>query len=464
MRAVMDEPPLDRVRWGILAVDAATGDTLLRHDAGRLAVPASNAKLLVTAAALERLGSGWRYRTVLWSPAPLVGGTLEGDLVLAGSGDPTLSERFWPSAEAALDAMADSLATAGVRAIDGALVVDASAWDTTGVPGTWQTGDLPWPYAAPGGAFAVGEGQTEVVVRGAATPGPPATVTWSPLGEPGFVESRVVTVPPDSTGDVRPGWLPGSRRIVLEGEVPAGGVDTVDVATRDPVGQAAAALGRALAARGIALRGGWRVALRPEAPIEDGCPVADRDACPGARTLAALVSPPLADVVAGILGPSQNWMAEQLLVTLGSQVEGEASREAGLDVVRLFLQDDVGVDSLDLSLHDGSGLSPYDLVTPRALVAVLRYMRGTPEAGVFRSALPEPGEKDSTLEDRLLDLEGRLWAKTGTLSPVNALSGYLVRSDGHEVVFSILVGDSAFPGSLVRGAVDRIVELLAGSR
>jgi len=133
----------------------------------------------------------------------------------------------------------------------------------------------------------------------------------------------------------------------------------------------------------------------------------------------------------------------------------------GVDVIETFLTEQVGVDSLDIAPRDGSGLSAYNLVTPRALVRILQYMERGANAVTYRDALAEPGEEESTLERRLMDLGGRLFAKTGTISNVNSLSGYLVRVDGTEVIFSILSNGSGLPASRVRAAIDDVVRILA---
>ncbi len=154
-------------------------------------------------------------------------------------------------------------------------------------------------------------------------------------------------------------------------------------------------------------------------------------------------------------------MTEQLVRALGAHFGDEGSWREGIDVVRAFLVDEVGVDSLDIAPRDGSGLSAYNLVTPRAVVRILRYMHAGPYAAEYRTAMAEPAEEDSTLERRLEHLEGRLFAKTGTISYVNSLSGHLVRDGGREVVFSILTNGSGLPSSQVRGAIDEIVSILA---
>ena len=183
--------------------------------------------------------------------------------------------------------------------------------------------------------------------------------------------------------------------------------------------------------------------------------------CPNAGPILTLESPPLSELIAGILKPSQNWMTEQLIRTLGAELGEEGSWSEGIVVISEFLTEVVGIDSLDISPRDGSGLSAYNLVTPRALVRILQYLSSNQNNGTYRSALATPREEDSTLQERLSGLEGRVFAKTGTISNVNSLSGYLTRDDGSEVIFSILSNGSGLPSGQVRDAIDDIVRILA---
>ena len=461
------EPPLDRVHLGVHVVEAETGRVVLSRNADRKFIPASNQKVLTTAAALDRWGPDHRFETALWARGDLVGDTLAGDVVLAGSGDPTLSDRYHPSAQAALEALADSVRAAGVRRIRGRLVVDVSAWDSVSVPGDWEVGDLTWSYGATGGAFALGEGVIRAVVQGGTHPGDPARLlAWWPRGEASFLRADLTTLPEDSSETVRPSYLPESRALVLRGGVPAGRVDTLRMAVRDPVRQAAAALGRALASRGVRVEGGvtvrWPDGRRSGTGPNDPC-TPPGDDCPGFRRVASLASPSLLEISRGILEPSQNWMAEQLLAALGAHqaVEpDEGTRERGRAAVRAYVLG-LGADSLDVLPGDGSGLSVRNLVTPRALVRVLADMRSRSFGAGYRDALAEPGEEESTLENRLPALAGRLFAKTGTISNVDALSGYLVRDDGTELIFSVLSNGSGLPSRVIRTAVNEVVEALA---
>jgi D-alanyl-D-alanine carboxypeptidase/D-alanyl-D-alanine-endopeptidase (penicillin-binding protein 4) len=264
----------------------------------------------------------------------------------------------------------------------------------------------------------------------------------------------------------------------VEGRVPAGQADTIHLSQRNPVELASRALGHALARRGIDVRSGVRIAWLPGEPVGLGeCRTGGQERaegetlgseplayglteCPEAALLHSHASPPLREIVAAILEPSQNWITEQLVRTLGAERGAEGSWEEGFRVEQEFLTDVVGVDSLDLRFRDGSGLSAYNLVTPRALVQILRYMRTTENGPTYRSAMAEPGE-EGTLRRRLPGLEGQVFAKTGTITWVNSLSGYLVTNRGREVVFSILSNGSGLPSTLVRRGIDEIVESIA---
>lgn len=457
---VLESPPFEQMHVGVLAVDANTGKVLYDHNGQRKFIPASNQKILVTATALSLFGADYRFRTEVWATGTLRDGNLDGDLVLVASGDPSLSGRYWSSGTEALAALADSVRAAGVRYVAGRVFVDVAAWDSATVGPTWEVEDLRYSYGSTGGAFAIDEGTLEAVVRPGEKAGDPARVSWAPVGTHDFVVSQVVTAPADSSTRIRPSYLPESRRIVLEGRIAAGTVDTTSFATRDPVRQASHAWLRALRRAGVEGEGleiGWR----PDQSVGGGCRSGALESCGAAGLVAAIESPPMSELVAGILEPSQNWMTEQLVRALGAHAGEGGSWEEGIEVVEGFLVDEVGVDSTDIAPRDGSGLSAYNLVTPRALARILSYMHQGPYAAAYRSAMAEPTEDDSTLERRLPGLEGRLFAKTGTISNVNSLSGYLVREDGRELVFSVLTNGSGLPASQVRRAIDDLVEILA---
>lgn len=447
---------------GVLAVDLETGRVLAEHQATARFVPASNQKILTTAAALSIRGPDFRFVTELRAPvsaglAPVSAGTVRGDLVVCGSGDPTWSRRFndgeLGSRSSPLDRLAADLAGAGVRSIDGRLIIDAARWDSARAPGSWMTGDLAWGYAATGGVVSIDEGSFEVVVDGR-TPGHHAAVSAMPERWASRIESHVDVVGLRDSARVRVRPLPG-RRWSIEGLVRRGIVDTLTLAVPDPVADAGRALAGSLASRDIVVRGGTLV---------DWSGAAAGDTCRNGAILAATESAPLIEVARAILEPSQNWIAEQVVRSLaepGSEFGPPGSRSGGLARMESELADVFGVDTARVDSRDGSGLSAYNLVTPEALVQVLRSVARTPWGMAYRAALAEPGEVGSTLDDRLGGLEGRLFAKTGTITHVNSLSGYLIRGDGSPVVFSVLTNVSGRSSGTVRRAIDRWVHALA---
>lgn len=484
--AVIGAAPLHQVHWGILIVDPDRGQILYSRSGHRKFVPASNMKILSTATALSLLGPEYRFETELWGVGEMdrSRGRLEGDLVLRASGDPTFSERFYPSAEAPLDSLALGLWRAGLRTVTGSLVVDVSAWDSTTVPGSWMMGNLPGTSSATGGALAIGEGEILIEVTSGAGIGDPAQTDWWPSTEESFFSPAFVTAPPDSSLRRTVDYLAESHRLRVEGQVPLGSVDTISVPQRDPVRLAASSLLRALKRQGITVGGGLRIAWERGEPLGPGICVTGRPLnperiggqtgeapegfpepvlpdCPASWRLAGVSSPPLGEIVKAILEPSQNWMTEQLVHVLGMERGREGSWQEGFRVEQDFLIREVGVDSLDLHFRDGSGLSAYNLVTPRAIVRILEFMRQSPNAELYRLALAEPGEEDSTLRNRLSGLEGRLYGKTGTISHVNSLSGYLTTESGHQIIFSILTNGSGLPSRTVREGIDRIVQITA---
>ena len=454
--SIVATPPLDRTHWGILVHDAAAGERLLEHNAEHHFIPASNTKLVVAAVALGELGPAYRYETRLWA-LPGEADTIAASLVIVASGDPTFSARFLPDDFAALDSLAAAAATAGIRRVTGDLIIDASAFDDVRVHSAWEVGDLPWSYAPPVGAFAIGEGTFRVVRAPGHAVGAAGSVTVIGGDHLQPLSASVVTDTAGAPVQWRSQYTARRDTVFIEGRLPLDAPpDTVRLAVTDPVGYAGRAFATALARRGIVVDGGISI-VRDSA---EGIGLRTR-ARGSDRLLAARASPPLSEIVAAILQPSQNWIAEQLLKTLGAVRAGQGSWQTGLDVERRYLIDTVGIDSLAFSLRDASGLSAQNLLTPSAIVRLLEHARAAPWGGDFRRALAAPGLDGSTLASRLEGLEGRVQAKTGTISNVNTLSGFVTTDGGRELTFSILTNGTGLPASAIRTAVDRLVEALA---
>src|SRR2546430_1236787 len=401
---LIDAPPFDRATWGIYVVDDR-GRVMYRRNADHLSVPASNTKLVVTAAAAVLLPVDYRVTTSLYVNGRVDAGVLYGDLILYGRGDPTWSERCFSvdtlapgacdSAFTAIDAIADSVRGRGIRRITGKLVGDGSYFEPTMIHYAWNAWDLTWWYAAPVSGLGFHDNSVDFRID----PGPgvdaPPVIAWSPdLGMITF-ENRARTVASESTSTIGDNFFRtgGGWGIRAEGTVALGRKTRVEsVALPDPNLYAARALAASLARRGVAVEGGA---------------VGTTDSL-AYRTVRCCASPlvdfrgrPLPDIIFPILNSSQNWFAEMLLKILGRELKGEGSWSAGLGVERGFLTDSVKIDSTAFALEDGSGLAAGNLVTPLAFAKLLAYMHRHPKGGPFVAGPPPPGAPGAPLQ-RLL--------------------------------------------------------------
>src|SRR6266571_2109740 len=457
---LLDVPPFDRANWGLYVVDDR-GRVLYQRNADRFYAPASNTKLIVTAAAAVLLPADYRVTTSLYVNGRVAGGVLSGDLVLYGRGDPTWSARCYSvdtlapgacdSAFTAIDAIADSIRAHAIRRISGRLVGDGSYFEPTLIHYAWNAWDLNWWYAAPVSGLGFHDNSVDFhIAPGPAVDAPPV-ITWSPDLSLFTFENRARTVPAESSSTIGDNFFRsgGGWTIRAEGTVALGRKPSVEsVALPDPNLYAARALVASLLKKGVAVEGG-------------AVGTADSLAYRGARggaPLADYQGRPLRAILFPILNTSQNWFAEMLLKILGREFKGEGSWSAGLDVERRFLTDSVKIDSTAFALEDGSGLAAGNLVTPRAFGQLLAYMHRHPKGAPFLAALPHAGQPGSLLRRFVgTPLEARVIAKTGSIDRVNSLSGYVERADGRTISFSVQANSHAVPYPQMLAQIDSVV-------
>jgi serine-type D-Ala-D-Ala carboxypeptidase/endopeptidase (penicillin-binding protein 4) len=439
---------LNSALWGIEVFDQVRNQSVFSYNATRHFIPASNTKVVVTSVALGSHGPDYRYRTEIRAG----GGADNGPerLVVVGSGDPTWSSRFYPTDFTVLEQLADSVLQKGIRGVTRELVIDASFFGAERINSTWEVGDLTGGGAAPGGAFVIGEGTLDLEVLPGERPGALATVRI--LGAPAIfpIKSVVLTDTTSSPANVNVDYQAWPDTIAVSGRV--GRQDTTTIAAPNATRYAAAVFAAVLQRKGVQI---------PLVRVVYDSAEAAELRIANSRPVTSWASEPMANIVAGILQPSQNWMAEQLLRTLGGLARGRGTWSNGLDVERRYLTDVVRLDSTSFFLRDASGLSAQNLLSPQALVRLLEYNRLSPWAQQYRLALPTPGLRGSTLSSRLEGLEGQVYAKTGTITNVGSLSGYLVTRAGRELTFSIMVNASGRSSNQVRRGIDRLVVALA---
>ncbi len=473
-------PPADRIAalaarspiarqafWGAKVVDAETGQTVYERNADKLFVPASNVKLFTTALALERLGPDHHFCTRVLAVGSLdAEGNLDGDLCLVGGGDPTLSARAIPYRKGPvrgdplgpLEQLADAVVEAGVRRIGGDVIGDDRLYVWEPYPPGWAQEDIYWEYGAPVSALTLHDNSFRLIVRPGPRAGAPGRISLNPPVEYYSIHNHVRTV---SRGDasVHIEWPPGSAELHVWGSIRrrSGGRAKL-LAIRDPAHYAAWALARALRERGVAIGGEVRARHRWMRDVTDFRRAAAPLEIRGAE-LARRSSPPLFEILKIVNKDSQNLHAELVLREVGRVRRNIGSRAAGLAELGEFLAG-AGIRKTEFHFEDGSGLSREDLVTPSAITRLLVYMYLSQDRDGWLDVLPVGGE-DGTLSYRFRGAAaGRVLAKTGTLSHVSALSGYLQTRDGGMLAFSILVNNYDAPAAAARKFIDQVVQAL----
>jgi D-alanyl-D-alanine carboxypeptidase/D-alanyl-D-alanine-endopeptidase (penicillin-binding protein 4) len=439
LRALLSSVRWRAAEWSVLVVSLDRGDTLFSVEADVTRVPASNLKLLTTAAALRELGPEFRFRTYLLSRAPVESGTLRGDLVLYGTGDPGISDRFYPSGATVLDALIDQLRERGIHTVDGDLVGDASFLPGPVRPEGWDPRDLNDHFAP--GVSALTFNENIITVRIAA---------GEQIGEPPSVQ----TIPEYADLDIVNQATTGTRSsrvfisrdhpldpVLVTGSIQLGGRDVWRRLTvPDPAEFTIALFRSALEERGIEVRGRNRTVRDPHRSIlrVGGVAAPASAGLPPPRILATHLSPPLRDYISVVNKRSNNLYAELVFRTLGRAHGGAGTGDAAARAVSASLAD-LGVDTAGIVLLDGSGLSTGNRVRASTLVGTLVGMAGSPEWEVFQETLPVAGNRAELPRMYRTPAAGNLRAKTGTMDRISALTGLVRSADGERLAFSILV-------------------------
>src|SRR5450432_1544840 len=477
--AILSQPELARGYWGIEVTSLSSGKVLYALNADRLFTPASNTKLFTTAAALALIGPDYKFRTSVETSGSLDKyGRLSGDLVLVGRGDPTLSGRELPYSMRTqrdadplqvLEKLADDVAQKGVKYIDGDIVADDSYFAFERYGEGWSQDDLVWAEGAPVSALTINDNVVFVNVQPGTHPGDKAFVSLTPFSGYYTIDNRVMTTPAGTGRRLYINREPGATQLTLWGTMPMDDAGANEgLAIEDPAEFAASLFRHMLEVRSVAVYGKDRTRHTELASLSTFTTIViassrggdehSPTAPPGPLVLAEYQSPPLSEDIQVINKVSQNLHAEILLRLLGREKGTGGTVQAGLEVIRGFLNT-AGISSDDYAFYDGSGLSRDNLVTPHAVVELLRYASSQPWGKEFHDSLPTAGV-DGSLAERCKDIDpaAHVYAKTGSLGGVKTLSGYAVTAKGEPLAFSILTNNFSLPGKQVNDVIDRVIE------
>ena len=435
--AIANRPQFSRARWGLSIQTLTSAQTLYSREAQRYFIPASNTKLFTTAAALRQLGAGYRIRTSIYGS--------EESLRLVGRGDPSLKD-------AQLKDLAQQLKRRGIRQVK-QLIIEDGYFQGQPLNPSWQWEDVYAYYGAPVNSLILNENAIELTLSPQAIGQPLKPVWTDPLAALQWeLENQSITAANGQENSVETNGILGKPILQIRGQLAVNSKPaTLFISVRDPGKYFLQHLRLAFAAEGITVA---QAAVSPKIDTENQ------------PEIAWVESPPLYQLIADTNQPSDNVYAEVLLRSLGVKRDRNSPNSAatGLTVIKETLTE-LGVDPTGYALVDGSGLSRQNLISPEAIVQTLKAMGKLPQASIFRASLPVAGIS-GTLKNRFKNTpaQGIVQAKTGTMSGVTALSGYVDAPNYQPIVFSIIVNQSDQTTAQLRQGVDDIVVLLTRLR
>jgi len=436
-------PGVSRASWGIAVHSIDRRERLFTLNADTLLVPASVAKLFTVATAADAVGWDYRFTTVVQAAGPIVDGVLRGDLIVVGSGDPSIGGRAGDD----LMGWSEGIKAAGIHRIEGRVIGDDDSIEEPRPQNAWAWDDLGYPTGALFGALNLAENRSTITVAPGSAAGAPAMLTIDPRLSFRVISNRVVTGPPGSSPLLWPEQRPGDPALTIAGTIPSGAASAVvPVAVGNPT------LWFANALRSRLIRDGVDV-LGAAADIDDVVPAPARDGMViythRSRTLGEIAHPLLKDSI--------NLYAEALL-RLNAAPGVFPTNDAALEGLRKRL-DAWGIPSTSYQLVDGSGLSRRDTVSAEAALMLLERHADT---SPFVAGLPIAGV-DGSLATRMkgTPAENNVRAKTGTMSNIRTLAGYVTTRDGERLAFVVLINNFEGTGANANAALDAIAISLA---
>lgn len=446
---ILSDTRLAGAQIGVVVSDAKTGQTLYQRNGDGRLVPASSTKLLTSTAAMALLGPDYRYSTDVFADGSRHGSVLKGDLYLRGTGDPTMLAEDY-------DRLAASVAAAGIQRVTGRLVADDTRFDSNRLGASWAADDESAYYSSQISPLTVAPdtdydaGTVLLTVTPGAAPGDAPTVKVTPPNDYVRIDNSATTVGAGESRTVAVDRPHGSNTIVVSGKIPVGSAATNSwISVWEPAGYASAVFADALAAHGVKVTGE---------------PVLGKAVPEGATSLASHPSMPLKDLLTPFLKLSNNNHAEVLVKTIGYEVKGSGTWSAGLSAIADYLRT-LGLDPAALRQMDGSGLSRMDVVSTKQFTELLVAARQQPWFQDWYGALPIACVSDrmtgGTLRSRMCGTAaaGNLHGKTGSLTGVSGLSGYVTDADGRELVFSFVSNN--YVASSVKNIEDAVGAALA---
>ncbi len=432
INSIIDRPEFSKSRWGILVQNLDSGKTLYSRDSSKYFVPASTVKLLTSASALLELGEEFRIKTPIYATGELPHLTT---LQIKGQGDPTISSE-------SLKNIVQQLQGLGIKQIE-KLIIEDSYFEQNPLNPTWEWSDIYYYYGTAVNSIILNE-NTFTLTLLPQNIGETVKLQWSDniAARQWNIMNYGVTAAAETPYNIEITGVLGKPTLKIQGELAQdNSPDVWDLAVADPSNYFLETL------RNLLLQAGIKV--------NQGIVTNEALNIPDSRIIATIFSPPLENLLQEINEDSNNLYAE----TIANILANKLNTETGIEAIEQILNK-LEIDSNSYILADSSGLSRHSLITPEVLVNLLSKMSQTSVAKTYKESLALAGV-EGTLKYRLKNISGNLWAKTGTLSGVITLSGYLELSNGETLAFSILVNNFDGKNRIARQGIDRIILMLS---
>jgi serine-type D-Ala-D-Ala carboxypeptidase/endopeptidase (penicillin-binding protein 4) len=432
---ILNQSKLNGVTTGIIVKSADQGEVFYERDVDKLLTPASNTKLLTSAAALQALGKDYRFRTELYISAQPKNGILNGDIILKGYGDPTLhtEDSLKVQDGVSIEKMASSFKEKGIKQVNGNIIVDESYLDSERLGLGWTWDDESAYYNPELSALELNRGTVKLGFHPGAV-GAPVPIQLSPQTSYVQIINQAKTVAAGQKKTFKIERKRGTNRIEISGNLPRhAGSDYERIPVQDPALYTGTVLKEKMVQTGIH--------LNAKSQVQMGI------IPPNSIRLAEFKSLPLKDIIAYLNKKSDNAYAELITKTLGAVKRSQGSTESGIKVITNTLAA-MGVDT-HFDMVDGSGLSRYDQISARQVISVLEGMAKQPAFSSYYNSLPIAG-KDGTLKMRLRQTAAvaNMHAKTGSMKGVESLAGFVQTKDGEKLVLAILMNGLADKSTL----------------
>lgn len=452
MDDLFNDPNLSNAQLGVVIQSLETGEYFYKRNESKLFIPASDLKLITTAAGLLLLGPEYRFSTNVYINGNIDGSILDGDLVIEGRGDPTISGRFYNNnMYKVYQDWADSLAGLGIDEITGNIIGYDDDFDDKPYGKGWPWDLESYWFEAPSGPISFNDNVVNINVT---TESDKAAISIVPDVNYIVVNNNIHVVFGDSASNIDVYRQRGTNLVNVFGTIHRGDSVQTFVTVNNPTQYSMVVLKKILNEKGIEVKG---------YPI-------DIDASSGPISLNQIkkvftyYSPPFKEIIKVINKNSENFFAEQLIKTIGFEEKDFGSIDTGVEAIRSVLKD-MGINPDNMIIADGSGLSRLNLVTPKQVVSVLSYMYKSKYFIPYFNSLPIAGV-DGTLGSRMKNTKAvnKVRAKTGYLDEVRSLSGYAFTGDNEPVAFSIIANNFLVPYKLVDNLQDLVCIRLANFR